>query len=117
MKKMNRQERRLTWKYFWKQKLEEITDFFDDDNVIIPFIVFSFMVGGFFQIGWSINPETGLPSCMAIAIIGICIWAFWIILGLIALIKRIVKWLRSNWKKAKARAQEELKIKRKKNVI
>jgi len=114
MKKMNRQERRLTWKYFWKQKLEEITDFFEDANNTVPLVVVSFMLGGFFQIGWQINTETGLPRCKAIAIIGLCMIGFWILVGLIALIKVIVEWIKSNWKLAKINAQKELKSGKKK---
>ncbi len=121
MKKMNRQERRLTWKYFWKQKLEEITDFFEeitdffeDANNTVPLVVVSFMLGGFFQIGWQINTETGLPLCKAIAIIGLCMIGFWILVGLIALIKVIVEWIKSNWKLAKINAQKELKSGKKK---
>ena len=112
---MNGQERRLTWKYFWKQKRAEVVNFFE--IFWAGFMAVSIMLGLFSQLGWSFNTKTGLPHCMAIAIIGLCMFGFWILIGFIALIKVIVKWLRSNWKKAKARAQEELKIKRKKNVI
>ena len=70
MKKMNRQERRLTWKYFWKQKLEEITDFFEDANNTVPLVVVSFMLRVMFQIGWQINTETGLPRCRQLLSLG-----------------------------------------------
>ncbi len=104
---MSRQERRLIWKYFWKQKKEEVVGFFKKSWY--PFLLISIFLGGVFQVGWIINEETGLPESKKLAIIGLCLIGFWILVGIIALIKVIVKWMKSNWKKAKACARKELK--------
>ena len=92
-------------KYFWQQKREEVVDYFEE-NWHFPLII-SIFLGTVFQGGWIVNEETGLPNCKALAIVGLCILGFWILIGLIALIKVIVKWIKSNWKKALRRARDE----------
>ena len=49
------------------------------------------------------------PAWATGAIIGLCMIGFWVLIGLIALIKCIAKWLKSNWKEAKEKAEKEFK--------
>ena len=100
---MNTTQKHLTWKYFKEQKKEEISEFFEENWEWI--FTLTFLVGFFFQIGWVDE------STIKIAIVGICLMGFWVLIGLIALIKEICNWIKSNWKKAKKRAIKELKQK------
>ena len=102
---MNKQIKRLAWKYFWAQKRKEVYDFFEEN--LPPFLAVLSIAVVLSQLGWIINEETGLPECKTIAIIGLCIIGFGILIGLRALIKVIRKWLRSNWTEALERAEEE----------
>ena len=102
---MNKQIKRLARNYFWAQKREEVVDFFEECGPVL--FAISLVFGVFFQFGWAPHKETGLPACKAIAIIGLCIIGFWVLIGLIALISVIRKWLRSNWTEALERAEEE----------
>lgn len=99
--------KKLKRKYFWQQKRKEVVDFFEEGWW--AFAVMMVVVGGFLQIGWTINVETGLPENKTLAIIGICMVGFWILVGLIALFRVIRKWLRSNWKEALERAEKDSK--------
>ena len=90
----------LTWKYFLKQKKEEIGDWIDDSWEHI--FVISLFVGVFLQVGWS-GEKT-----YWIAIIGLCVLGIWVIIGIISLIIVIYDWINSNWKEAKERAKKEL---------
>jgi len=109
---MNKQIKRLAWKYFWQQKKKEVVDFFEDvvlffEEAWVAFAIMMIIVGSFCQMGWIINVETGLPECKALAIIGLCMIGLWILIGLIALVKVVYKWLRSNWVEALERAKGE----------
>ena len=86
-------------KYFWQQKREEVVDYFEEQGYL--FLGFSVMLGIIFQVGW-IEPRN-----IILAIVGLCMIGFWVLIGLIALIKVIVKWIKSNWKKALRRARDE----------
>lgn len=96
-----KQIRKLTWKYFWKQKWEEVKDFADtfaEPLIFIGVILFG-MFGGYLIITY--------PKIMGIL--------FLIIIGgvllccLIGLILIFCNWIKSNWEKASKRAREELK--------
>jgi hypothetical protein len=92
----------LTWKYFWEQKKEEIKEFFEENYSF--FLVPMVCIGAIFQIGWSAGMDW-------LAIIGLCFIGFWILIGLIALIKITYSWLSDNWKEAKSRAKQEVSSK------
>ena len=107
--KMNKLNR-LTWKYFFEQKWEEVKDFFEENGLGI--FAFTFAVGLSFQILWVKDLETGLPIWKTGAIIGLFVVGFWVLIGLIALIKCIVNWIRDNWKRAKEKAKKKIKEKK-----
>ena len=96
---------KIARRYFWQQKRAEVAGFFKTNGYF--FLYFSLIIGMGFQLGWQINSETGLPHCKAIAIVGLCILGFWVLIGLILLIKVIIKWIKSNWKTALTRARDE----------
>lgn len=102
-----KQIRKRTWKYFREQKWKEVKEFFED---VFPFILpISISFGLCCQLFWIIDPDTGESVCPIIAIIGLYILGFWVLIGLIALFKVIKKWLKSNWKKAKKKAEKDFK--------
>jgi hypothetical protein len=91
----------LTWKYFLQQKQEEIYEHFEDSWGLYASLMVIF--GFFLQAGWISK------STYFVAIIGLCFIGLWALIGLIALIRIIYKWISNNWKKAKARARKELR--------
>lgn len=109
-----KQIRNRTWKYFREQKWKEVKDLwkevkdFLEDNWL-RFLVASILLGFPLQILWTINPNTGKPTCAIVAIISLCILIFWVLIGLIALIKKTLRWLSSNWKEAKKKAEGDFK--------
>ena len=95
--------RRLTWKYFFKQKWKEIIDVWAPICCISLFSAIFFVIVGFIPV----TPgELGLYPIMGF--IGIGVFCFWILVGIIKLIKSICKWIRSNWVMATERAEREL---------
>jgi len=66
------------------------------------------LIGAWAQIFWVINETTGLPIYKTAAIIGLFLVGFWVLVGLIALIRCIVIWLRENWKEALKKADKQL---------
>jgi len=102
MKTKEKQIRKRTRKYFYHQKWGEVRAFFNDTWQY--FCAFLIPLGLLAQAGWGTY-----PPCPIVAIIGLCILGFWIIVGLIMLIKCIAKWLSSNWKKARAKAENDFK--------
>ncbi len=107
MSKRKSQIKKRTWKYFLQQKWEEITD-------TTPYIfVCTFCLGIFLQIFWFngdiIEVGSTDPMCKTAAIIGLCILGFWAIVGIVLGIKCIIKWLTSNWRLAKKKAEEDFK--------
>jgi len=101
-----REIRKLTWKYFRKQKWKEIKESLEDFYPII--LIGMIIIGMLFQIGWVPFFEGGNPCSITLAIIGLCMIGFWIVIGLICLIKSFVKWLISNWRVAKKKARIEI---------
>jgi len=108
---LNRENRKLVWKYFWQQKKEEVVNFFEDNWRVFASVMVFF--GLTFQMWWQINPNTGESVCKTAAIIGLCMVGFWVIIGLIALIKVICKWLKNNWEEAEERVMQELEERKK----
>jgi hypothetical protein len=94
-------ELKLTWKYFWEQKIEEVKDFLEDYGLFFFFIM---TVLGISSQGFWLNEKLKF-----IAIIGLCIISLEVVVGIIALIKNITEWIKDNWKKAKERARKEVK--------
>lgn len=107
---MNKQQRlkSLTWKYFWQQKWDEIKPFF---LIILGFTAL-----------WTIPEAMGLillsqfPNIFSInnnLSYGINAWTRgFTFLGALILfclvIGSIIYWIKSNWQKAKERAQKEI---------
>ena len=101
-----KQIRKQTWKYFWKQKKEEIVEHFEECWTTY----FAFMIiGGFilFGMGLPIAPQEVIR--WKLLIIGISLLGFWVLIGIIALIKVICNWIQSNWKEAKKKAKDKYK--------
>ncbi|MCK9429511.1 MAG: hypothetical protein M0R17_05865 [Candidatus Omnitrophica bacterium] len=114
---MNKQLK-LTWKYFWKQKLEEIS------VVLVGIFIIISVFGLVAQFGWlpkrmpdipniCDNKTVALPSCHYkvpyepslpywILITGLITTSLWILIG-------IGYWIRCNWQIAKKRAIKEVK--------
>ena len=101
---MKSQLKSLTWKYFWQQKKEEIIDFFEDSwPYFCGFMCFFSLMAIFI----------GICEESSVAIvIGICLISFWILIGIIALAKKISKWLQDNYEKATERVKRDLKRKK-----
>jgi len=104
----------LTWKYFWQQKITEVSI---GIFVILAILFIPYLLG-------MIVVNIFNPTCIAWAsdIVVTCdifhIWTFGIIAiiltGLAVII--ILKWIESNWKKASKRARAKLNIGKKKNA-
>ncbi len=92
--------RKLTWKYFWKQKKEEVGSHFYYWSG--AYFMGSFFFGVMSQGFWS------LEGFEFIAIIGLCLMGFWVLLGIIKIIKTICNWIKENWEYAKKRATKEV---------
>jgi len=102
-----RQIRKLAWKYFREQKWSEIKDFFDENWH--GFCIGMVLIGAWAQFFWATDKTTGLPTSKTVAIIGLFILGFWVLVGLIALIRCVVIWLRRNWKEALKKADSQLR--------
>jgi len=101
---MNKQQkiRRLTWKYFLEQKLEEVkVELGDIIGGTIVIAIFLVMIG--------LGSEGSWGKGLFLVWIGIVIVIFWILVEIIAILVKILKWIKSNWKKAKAKATMEMK--------
>ena len=108
----------LTWKYFWEQKIEEI-----GENIEYLKLS-SIAIAAIFQFGWmGVNPvdgsvmlmsEGGVYLCQPLAVIGLGIMGFWLLVGLITVIYMFINWISDNWTEASERAERDLK--RKKNL-
>ena len=103
----------LVWKYFFKQKWQEIYDYFW--NWWDVYFVISIVIAAFFQIGWVSNSPQYYSEAPAEAIapllgkIGLYVLAFWALVLTIALIKVICEWMHDNWERANKKADEEIK--------
>ena len=102
---MNKQQkiRSLTWKYFWKQKVEEIKECVFGILLISLFLVFLLIF-----LGYGLDSK-GIEYGMAVVWIGYFILMSWILFGIIIMIRNFIRWLSNNWKKAKGRAEKEIK--------
>ncbi len=102
--------RRLTWKYFWKRKRQEVWDFIKKGAPLFaPIGVFVIMIMVL------IFPDSLFTKIVAILL---CIAMFiFIIFIIVYIIHKFIKWLRSNWKLASQDAVEELKRRSKKRLI
>lgn len=94
----------LTWKYFWNQKLYELSKFL---VVILGIIFVPYLVGLVFN--FYLNGE--ITNCFDIWIVGICVLTIiFITLALIYIIFMLfINWIKSNWEEAEERAREDLK--------
>jgi len=99
----------LTWKYFLEQKCNEIKEWikYNIAGLIGSSLAFSL---GFLLFGSILyyNEESFIQG-LYLMYLGIGMLSFWILIGIIAIIKKIIKWLASNWKKAKGRAIQDIK--------
>lgn len=114
--KINQKEfKRLTWKYFFQQKREEIFRFF---KLVLSVILFSAVVIFILVLinnyiaypfgKWLYENVGGYYSDIFI----FCLFG-WMVLSLIGAIiyclsSSIWNWIKSNWRKAKERAEKEL---------
>jgi len=105
---MNRQEqiKRLTWKYFWQQKIKEIC--YGVEYFIVAYLCMGWIFGLVFLVFafeddlWNGFIYTGNW------------WAFipiilWIIFLFIVITDAFIYWIDENWEKASKRAKKELK--------
>lgn len=113
MKSENKQIKKLTWKYFLRQKFKEVML----PVLIIPGVIsISYLYGIFmkpilpswqFEKGFWIWIDGVLLLMISIAIIGaiglVLVGIFSIIISI------IIKWMKKNWKKAREKAKKELK--------
>ena len=102
-----RQIRKRTWKYFRQQKWEEIKDWVEDNAPIFAFSMI--LMGIFLQLTWVGYAEGQEIIFKILAIVGLCMVGFWVLIGIIYLIKCICKWLKDNWKEASKKAKKDFK--------
>ena len=95
----------LTWKYFWQQKYKEI------ENVFIGFCSAYLYVGWFFAFMFfmmmsdsSVIEEFGDIGNWVYAPL-----ALWLVLFAVTIVSLFISWIKQNWKKAKKRANKEVK--------
>ena len=103
---MNKQQKikRLTWKYFWQQKVEEMIDH------LPSIIAISFALSvGLIIFGVGMSDGTGIDSYLWFSHIGISIMIFWALIGISYALKYMIIWLKDNWKEAKRRAEKDIK--------
>ncbi len=100
---MNKEQKlkSLTWKYFWKQKKDEILD-----NIYL--IVLSSIAISIFLIVMGLGLNDEYKKGIILAYIGTVIIIFWILLGVLAIIIHFIKWIKSNWKEAHAKVMREV---------
>jgi len=102
---MNEQQkiRALTWKYFWKQKVEEIKE-------KIPFIIsLIFILSLLFMFSGAIMMDEEILGGNIIFLVGTSILLSLLLVGVISLLNCFLKWIKSNWKKAKEKSVAEVK--------
>ncbi len=111
---MGKQERirKLTWKYFLKQKARELLDI-----VFIGVLLIVAPLGtGFLTLGLFFKetemPNSILGSLSVTYFIGVLTLLFLFLISLllyVAFVEYIIEWIKSNWRRAKRRAQKEVK--------
>lgn len=94
------QLKKLTWKYFFQQKWQEIGWYLIPISIIIGVLLIGFGLGSY--------PIENEIYSMKMIVWGLSIFCFWLLIGTIKLIKVFCKWIRSNWQKAAERAIHEL---------
>lgn len=94
---------KLTWKYFWQQKVEEIKE------EMISLVVSSIMFGMVLAISGAFLKDNDMNGGFILIGIGSSILIFWIIVSIIFMIKYFINWIISNWKEAKRRAKKDIK--------
>jgi len=113
---LNRERKKLVKKYFWEQKVEELSKF------LFYAMIFSFVVGLSVQIGWicELVPDQGNITICKIPYEPVM--PYWVmitglfIIGL-NLIYFFISWIFNNLEEAERRADEKLGIKNKQNTI
>ena len=122
MKQKKDKIRKLTWNFFWKQKVKEIMLFFG----VVSFVYFFGFLGRFLDLKASKifpalygNPPVFLLKsangffahliygAAALIILGGVIYILYLIFGAFYIL--IESWIKSNWEKATKRALEEIK--------
>lgn len=100
---MNEQQKikSLTWKYFFKQKKEEVSYYLAEILTFSLMIAFCFMM-----IGCMLNEEFG--KGLILTWIGTSVISLWILVGIIAILNKFKNWLKSNWKQAQKRARDDI---------
>jgi len=110
---------KLTWKYFWKRKWEEVSFI-----LLILFIVWS-VAGLFFQAGWLCqNVDSGCGSAWGYDESCVCkipyepVFPYWMMYsGIITtgiwIIVGLGYWIKTNWKEAREEARKKLGVGRK----
>ena len=121
---MNKEEavNKLTWKYFWQQKIKEISLFLIVvvSIIFIPYIL-GHNIGDNMDIGCGTNGSGEIGEChylvqwiegLAYIFLGGCCIVF--CLFILAMIYDLLEdWIKSNWNRAEERAKKELKVVRK----
>ena len=96
--------RRLTWKYFWEQKLQEIMKgMIFIDIGLIGLTIAAYLMIFIFEIP---RTELSLDVFFMVGILGIitfCLTGFVVTV----ILKGIKDWIESNWDEAKRRAENE----------
>lgn len=105
-----RESRKLTWVYFINQKLKEIYFFL---LVFVAIIFVPYLCGIFLKsmnfIGWEFEQGIWIWFDGLMFLIFLAVVILIVGVGLCFIVLKINKWLKSNWKKAKERAEKELK--------
>lgn len=111
---------KLTWKYFLKQKLEEIVFFFGViiGVIIALFVFFCILVSlgklSYLIFGFSCSIETCLEEYLLAGMITIIVLFITGLLLYAIFYKGLFEcWIKPNWKKARTKARKELKVQRK----
>lgn len=115
-------QKQLTWEYFWEQKREEIISKFR------PILIIAFIILSSYVVGSLVVPEdscfeydTLVCSAIETFLITFIMGFLLIILILTVLfctyyiiINAFIDWIKSNWKKAKRRAEDEVRWRKRK---
>ena len=112
---MNEETKKLTWKYFWQRKTKEVLSFIVISLLIIfiPFLIGNLMLSYFGKeiICYIVVGE--MANCKFTSLISIWALGFFSMLALAIVLLFLFwlcdKWITSNWKKARDRAEEEIK--------
>lgn len=96
----------LTWKYFWEQKLEEA-----GKPILIGLLILVIPLIPLLFIDLQTTSEIGIIGNFLlnylISII-VCVIIFMILMAIYSIIEGLIKWIKSNWKKARRRAKHQV---------